>query len=112
MLEFKNMSQNKEKQIKNLIQFGTGASSNSILEKYINFSIGYYYYPCDYSDFMRCANIVSIFDIDISIMKDSNPIWSDIVDNWKSLIEMSDSENKEGVNKLLKSIRIDNGKNI
>ena len=107
------MLQNKIKQIKNLIKFGTGASSNSILKKHLDININEYcYYPCDYSDFMRCANIVSIFDIDISIMKDASPIWSDIVNNWKSLIEMANLEDKKGVDNLIRSIRIDNGENI
>lgn len=96
----------KELLMRNLLQFGTGQSSEAIMNRYLGIT-SYYDYPYDCEDLIRCITVVQIFQIDINIMKETNKVWEAIVDNWKNLsvLSLDIKTNEREIDEFLFKIR-------
>lgn len=98
----------------NLLEYGVGQSSRAILSKALELKggtgeleHGFFAFPVDSDDLMRCITVVDIFLIDINIMKGTNSYWDAIVNRWEILTTLCRHEEFSLVNKIMDEILAD-----
>jgi len=79
-----------------LVSGDMGISSKNIVRRFLNLPIESFGWPHDSDDFGRCYRMLKICPfIKVSIMKDVDKIWADLVDKWQELSKLY--EDGEGV---------------
>jgi len=72
--------------LKWLLSDDTGISSKNIIRRFLNLPTESFGWPHDAADFGRCYRMLKLCPfIDISIMKDVDRIWADLVDKWQEV---------------------------
>ena len=72
-----------------LVSDDTGISSKNIVRRFLNQPIESFGWPHDSDDFGRCYRLLKFCpDIEISIMKDVDKVWADLVVKWQKLSEL------------------------
>ena len=88
-----------------LLSDDTGVSSKNMVRRFLDLPTESFGYPHDADDFGRCYRLlITCPFISVSIMKDVDKIWADLVGVWQKLTRLYEKSKGEEIYYLIDSI--------